>query len=330
MQLTAPLMVMFSVLFPSKSWFAPDQPINVQVKGGELSLVLVDFQGKVVEPDGNAQVKGDQTVDVREIWRQTRTPGAYVLLAVPPGKAPAQFVGTPLVISVRGDTRRDAPPGPMVVKVEPLCYAVMSTNQGDMTMAFYYDVAPITTNSFLSLAAGGYFDGLNFHRIIPGFVIQGGDPRGDGTGGPGYHIEAEFNSRKHEEGVLSMARQGDPVERQGLMPRAEAANSAGSQFFICLDYNGTKQLDGRYTAFGRVVDGMDVFRTIAKVKTDPKNDRPTEPQVIKSTKVFPVTAEKNPYISMLNLLTGPSFPPTLPIDPATRPAAGAPAPAGAP
>jgi cyclophilin family peptidyl-prolyl cis-trans isomerase len=325
MQPIAPLMVMFSVLFPSKLWFTPDQPLHVQVKGaGDVSLVLLDFQGKLIEADGNAQIKGDQTVDLMQIWRQPRTPGTYILLAVPTGKAPAQFVGTPLVVSVRGDTRREAPPGPMVIKIEPLCYAVMNTAHGDMTMAFYYDVAPNTTASFLNLAAGGYFDGLTFHRIISGFVLQGGDPRGDGTGGPGYTIPAEFSSRKHEEGVLSMARQGDPAERQGLMPRAEFANSAGSQFFVCLDYNQTKQLDGRYTAFGRVVDGLDIVRTLGKVKTDPKNDRPTEPQVIKSVKVFPVTAEKNPYISMLNLMTAPSMPPTLPLDPRSAPSPGAP------
>src|SRR5207237_602090 len=94
------------------------------------------------------------------------------------------------------------------------------------------DIAPNTCSSILSLAENGFYDGLAFHRIVPGFVIQGGDPHGDGVGGPGYSIDAEFSNVKHEEGILSMARNGDPLERQGMKPRCEYANSAGSQFFV--------------------------------------------------------------------------------------------------
>src|SRR5205823_5018137 len=156
--------------------------------------------------------------------------GTYVLFELPKGSTDtAKFVGTPLVIEVKKDKQRGAPEGPMVVKMLPLQYALMQTDQGAITMAFYYDVAPHTVDNFLTLSAEGYYDGLTFHRIIPGFVLQGGDPRGDGSGGPGYSITAEFNDRPHTEGVLSMARKGDPNEASGGMPRSEFANSAGSQ-----------------------------------------------------------------------------------------------------
>ena len=108
----------------------------------------------------------------------------------------------------------------MAVRVEPLCYVAMTTDKGPMTMAFYYDVAPITVENFLSLSAGGFYDGLTFHRIVPNFIIEGGDPRGDRTGGPGYHIEAEFNDRPHQPGVISMAHSTDPNEAGGAHARA--------------------------------------------------------------------------------------------------------------
>ena len=162
----------------------------------------------------------------------------------------------------------------------------MTTKQGPMTMAFYYDVAPHTVENFLDLAEHGYYDGLTFHRIVPGFVIQGGDPRGDGTGGPGYQIPAEFNERQHEAGVLSMARSNDP-------------DSAGSQFFVCLDYANTKSLDNKYTAFGKVVDGFKVAQAIAAAPLeDPQAGRPKEPQAIEKVEVKPVTAKENPYAAI--------------------------------
>ncbi len=311
MQVIASAIIMFSVLLPSKMWYAPDQPIPVQVRGdGDTTLVLVDFMGKPIEADEPVQAGAGKTIDIKHAWPQLNTPGTYVLLAVPKGKSPSEFAGTPLVVGVRDDKRRDAPPGPIVVKVEPLRYALLSTDKGDMKIAFYYDVAPHTSAAFMGLAEGGYYDGLTFHRIVPNFVIQGGDPRGDGTGGPGYHIEAEFSSREHRPGVLSMARQGDPMEAQGAMPRPEAANSAGSQFFICLDYERTKQLDGRYTAFGQVVDGMDVVKQIGEAPTNPETQRPTTPQTIKSVRVVSVTAKDNPYAKVLNLSTVPVASPT--------------------
>ena len=139
----------------------------------------------------------------------------------------------------------------------------------------YPEIAPETVNNFVSLASKGFYDGLIFHRVISGFMIQGGDPQGDGTGGPGYCIKGEFlmngvkNELSHKRGVLSMARASHP-------------NSAGSQFFIM--HQDGKFLNNQYAAFGKVLEGMDVVDEIAAVKTD-MNDRPTTEVKMKSVTV---------------------------------------------
>lgn len=135
----------------------------------------------------------------------------------------------------------------------------------------YPEKAPNTVNNFISLANKGFYDGLTFHRVIPGFMIQGGCPKGNGTGGPGWHIKGEFaangvkNDLKHTRGVLSMARAMDP-------------NSAGSQFFIM--HEDAPHLDGQYAAFGKVVSGMEVVDEIASTETD-YSDKPLKPQIMK-------------------------------------------------
>jgi cyclophilin family peptidyl-prolyl cis-trans isomerase len=294
----------FSVLMPTKLWFAPDQPVTVRVKANEpVNLVLVDFLGRVIDTQQQTNVTEEKDVDLRQVFPAMSPGTTYVLYAVPAGKALPTFVGTPLVVQMRRDKRLGAQPGLIAVRVEPLRYLKMSTDKGDMEIAFYYDAAPNTVNNFFNLADGGYFNDQVFHRIIPGFVIQGGDPLGTdpkrgGTGGPGYMIDAEFNDRRHNKGVLSMARQGDPLESQGMPPRSDAANSASSQFFICLDYARTKALDGKYTAFGEVVTGMETVDALAAVPTGP-NDRPNDPPKIKSAKVVPVLPGENPYAKLL-------------------------------
>ena len=293
MQAITPVLMLFSVLVPTKMWYSPGQPLMFTVKAEkDATVVLTDFEhGSSIAPKGNAAVGHEKPFDARQIFPDLNTPGVYVLYAKAAGgddktNEPGHFLGTPVVISVRADSRRGAPEGPMVVRVEPLRYAVMSTDFGDVTMAFYYDVAPNTVDNFLRLASGGYFDGLTFHRIVPGFVIQGGDPRGDGTGGPGYSIDAEFNDRQHREGVLSMARSQDP-------------NSGGSQFFVCLNYENTAQLDRKYTAFGKVMSGMDAVKKIAAVPiADQQAGRPEKPPVIKQVTVLPVTVDHNPYAQL--------------------------------
>ncbi|MCR5604610.1 MAG: peptidylprolyl isomerase [Lachnospiraceae bacterium] len=152
----------------------------------------------------------------------------------------------------------------------------ITMNSGGVIKAeLYPDIAPNTVNNFISLVQKGYYDGLSFHRVIKGFMIQGGCPEGTGTGGPGYCIKGEFsqngfnNDLKHDEGVLSMART--------MMP-----DSAGSQFFIM--HKNSPHLDGAYAAFGKVTEGMDVVNAIAECRTD-YSDMPVEPQIMTSVTV---------------------------------------------
>lgn len=148
-------------------------------------------------------------------------------------------------------------------------------NFGTIKLELDYNNAPNTCANFVSLARDGFYNGLTFHRIIRGFMIQGGDPLGNGTGGPGYSIKGEFstngfkNDISHKRGVISMARAMNP-------------NSAGSQFFIM--HKDGEYLDGQYAAFGKVVEGMEVVDRIANVKTTP-SDRPLEKVIIKSIQV---------------------------------------------
>jgi peptidyl-prolyl cis-trans isomerase B (cyclophilin B) len=301
----AAAMVFLSVLFPAKGWFGADQALTVNVKppqGVTAKLVLTDFSGASLDarPTAKREFGADGSVDVREIFPALGTAGTYLLYAVPAdATAVGQFYGTPLVINVREDTRRGAPAGPMVVKIVPLRYAIVSTDAGDMTVGFYYDVAPNTVANFQRLAEEGFYDGLTFHRVEPDFLVQAGDPRGDGTGGPGYSVGAEFSDRKHEEGVLSMSRNVDPNESPNNPPRPEYANSAGSQFFVALDRKNAAQLDGVYTVFGRVVgaQGLEALAAIAGTPVaDKKLGKPTKPPVIKRIEVRAVTAKENPYL----------------------------------
>ena len=152
---------------------------------------------------------------------------------------------------------------------------ITMTNGDVMKAELYPEIAPNTVNNFMSLVQKGFYDGLIFHRVISGFMIQGGDPQGTGMGGPGYSIKGEFamngvrNDLKHTRGVLSMAR--------SMMP-----NSAGSQFFIM--HANAPHLDGQYAAFGKVVEGLDVVDKIASVRTG-WQDKPVEEQKIQSMTV---------------------------------------------
>ena len=146
---------------------------------------------------------------------------------------------------------------------------------GEIQIELYAETAPNTVRNFVSLVSKGFYDGTVFHRVIPGFMIQGGDPEGTGMGGPGYCINGEFlmngfnNELKHTRGVLSMARAMNP-------------NSAGSQFFIMVE--DAPHLDGQYASFGRVITGIDVCDRIVSVRTN-YNDKPLKPQVMKRVTV---------------------------------------------
>ncbi len=148
-------------------------------------------------------------------------------------------------------------------------------DESQIILELYPEIAPESVKNFVSLVSKGFYDGLTFHRIIPGFMIQGGDPEGTGMGGPGYSIKGEFaqngfkNTLKHSRGVLSMAR--------SMMP-----DSAGSQFFIM--HEDAPHLDGSYAAFGKVLEGMEVVDYIARVATD-FSDRPLTPVVMKKVTV---------------------------------------------
>jgi peptidyl-prolyl cis-trans isomerase B (cyclophilin B) len=167
--------------------------------------------------------------------------------------------------------------------------AVIKTSEGDMVVQFWNDAAPNTIENFKKLARSGFHDGTIFHRIVKGFMIQGGDPNSKdlgkessyGQGGPGYKIKAEFNDRSHERGVISMARSSDP-------------DSAGSQFFICLA--SVPRLDHQYTTFGKLIKGDDVLEKIGDTpvtrSNTGENSKPTKRVVIGSIKVVPASSVK--------------------------------------
>ena len=167
--------------------------------------------------------------------------------------------------------------------------AVIKTSEGDMVVQFWNDAAPNTIENFKKLARSGFYDGTIFHRIVKGFMIQGGDPNSKdpskegshGEGGPGYKIKAEFNDRSHERGVISMARSSDP-------------DSAGSQFFICLA--SVPRLDHQYATFGKLIKGDDVLGRIGDTpvtrSSSGENSKPIKRVVIESIKIVPANSAK--------------------------------------
>jgi peptidyl-prolyl cis-trans isomerase B (cyclophilin B) len=182
----------------------------------------------------------------------------------------------------KDDAKKDEPKKEEKAAVKEV--AVIKTTAGEMVIEFWPDVAPKTVENFKKLANKGFYDGTAFHRVIKGFMIQGGDPLTKdpskeamwGTGGPGYGVDAEFNDKKHVRGVISMARSNDP-------------NSAGSQFFIC--HGDPSFLDHNYTAFGKLIKGDDVLEKIATTATHPP-DRPDTRQGVESIKIVPADSIK--------------------------------------
>ncbi|HXP59964.1 MAG TPA: peptidylprolyl isomerase, partial [Dongiaceae bacterium] len=173
-----------------------------------------------------------------------------------------------------------------------------TTTEGEMVIEFWPDVAPKTVENFKTLARKGFYDGTAFHRVIKGFMIQGGDPLTKdpakeekwGTGDPEYKIDAEFSKRPHTRGVISMARNGDPMERYGQPPRPQFANSAGSQFFIC--HATAPHLDGKYSAFGKLIKGEDVLDKIANTPVTPDRNKPLTRIEVQTIKIVPADSVK--------------------------------------
>jgi len=211
--------------------------IIVSVVIGVLAITALVIGGcGVSQKNGNAQGKSKSTTPASTPAAQGSSPSAAQI--GPDGK-PVK-------------TLADFPDGQDGANVE----AVIKTDKGDIVLGFYPDVAPVTVASFLHLARMGFYNGTTFHRVVPDFVVQGGDPKSKdpnatdvGTGGPGYYLPPEFNSQQHLAGSLAMARSQSPA-------------SGGSQFYICLAPQPS--LDGQYTVFGQVVSGMDVVNKITQ------------------------------------------------------------------
>jgi peptidyl-prolyl cis-trans isomerase B (cyclophilin B) len=187
---------------------------------------------------------------------------------------------------IRGEEKKETTPMNDTNKKE---VAVIKTSEGEMVAEFWSDVAPNTVENFKKLAKAGFYDGTAFHRIVKGFMIQGGDPLTKdlknearfGTGDPGYKIKAEFNKKSHVRGVLSMARSSDP-------------DSAGSQFFICL--GDVSRLDGQYTTFGKLIKGDDVLGKIGDTEVtmsgSGEKSKPTKRVTVESIKIVPADSVK--------------------------------------
>jgi peptidyl-prolyl cis-trans isomerase B (cyclophilin B) len=197
--------------------------------------------------------------------------------------------------ALRSEEKNGATPTPAKKETIPMTdtnkkeVAVIKTSEGEMVAEFWSDVAPNTVENFKKLAKAGFYDGTAFHRIVKGFMIQGGDPLTKdlknesrfGTGDPGYKIKAEFNKKSHERGVLSMARSSDP-------------DSAGSQFFICLGH--VTQLDGQYTTFGKLIKGDDVLGKIGDTEVamsgSGEKSKPVKRVTVESVKIVPADSVK--------------------------------------
>ncbi|HEX8077642.1 MAG TPA: peptidylprolyl isomerase [Chthoniobacterales bacterium] len=194
------------------------------------------------------------------------------------------FVAAPAWSEEKKEEKKETTPAAQTKEV-----AVFKTSEGEMVAEFWSDVAPNTVENFKKLAKSGFYDGTAFHRIIKGFMAQGGDPLTKdpskesiwGTGDPGYKIKAEFSQKKHDRGVLSMARSADP-------------NSAGSQFFIC--FGPRTSLDGQYTVFGKIIKGDDVLDKLANVpvtrSASGENSKPVNRVALESVKIVPADSVK--------------------------------------
>lgn len=267
-------------------------------KEGKPKFQVFNFADKkpLTAKAGKAEFSAGGGLDIAAFYPDVKTPGTYVVTwknATPlvvnylysPGRRKLDLDQHRAQIDQIPEPKRSqilSQFAPVVIHITALEYTVIKSDQGEMKGIFYYDVAPHTVDNWVRLSKDRYYDGTTFHRVIKGFMIQGGDALGTtdraGTGGPGYEINAEFSDKKHVRGVLSMARSQDP-------------NSAGSQFFII--HAKAEHLDNSYSAFGEVTTGLEVVDKIADTPVAAgesgtvKGPRPK----IESVRVLPATAE---------------------------------------
>jgi peptidyl-prolyl cis-trans isomerase B (cyclophilin B) len=276
---------------PKLEWTAPSKYFGAEFP---VHIVMTAPKEGAKPPayllDGSAfTVNGKPLVDARTEGSFTLLPNAQlsldidlgVLLAASKGVEGAEikigyakdyFQGEEKAVGVMQAAEKGLDFMKMPVEDLSKYHVLMSTNRGDMEIEFWPDVAPNHVRNFLDLCYTGFYDGKTFHRVIPGFMIQGGDPTGTGTGNGPRTLKAEFSQRKHEAGVLSMARSSDP-------------NSASCQFFIV--HKPAPHLDGQYTCFGKVVSGLEVVDKIANTKRN-SSDKPFDPQTIVKATVLKI------------------------------------------
>jgi peptidyl-prolyl cis-trans isomerase B (cyclophilin B) len=261
------------------------------------AFTLYALDGRKLDPKDAGAATADPTkVPLDTLYPEIRDGGTYILTfkdAEPlvlenlynPGQGAKELARYKDQIGGLSDEKRKeilSRFSPTVLHVVPLEYALIKTDKGEIKATFAYDAAPHTIDNFVSLANQGFYDGTVFHRIIKGFMIQGGDSTGNvegraGSGGPGYQIMQEFSDKQHDRGVLSMARSSEP-------------DSAGSQFFIMHAKNSN--LDGQYTAFGQVTDGMEIVDEIAKTPVSDSNGTVKGPKpVIESVRILPASPD---------------------------------------
>jgi peptidyl-prolyl cis-trans isomerase B (cyclophilin B) len=255
-------------------------------------LALYTFDGKKLDPKGAPAARPDGSVDLSAVYPDLKKAGTYVVvwkdatpLVIETLRNPMPWAAIMDETRIPADQRaaivkRFEKEEPVVSHIVPLQYAVITTDRGKIEAKFSYDVAPHTVDNFISLSRQKFYDGTTFHRIISGFMIQGGDALGNtdraGTGGPGYQIGAEFSNKPHERGTLSMARSG--------------IDTAGSQFFIV--HQKAEHLNGNYTAFGDVVSGIEVVDEIAKTPSEQGSGavKGVKPK-IESIRILPAPAD---------------------------------------
>jgi cyclophilin family peptidyl-prolyl cis-trans isomerase len=278
------------LLSPARLYYQPDQPVPIKfvtpdakeaakhVPAPIAKLLLLDPANKLIAEAPRGEAKDE--VDLAKAFPQIWDGKTYYVQGATENATP---IGAPLVVvplwppsaELRAVIKQERHGVPMGLRIYVEQQAVLHTAEGDITIGFTPDKAPYTVKNFCDLVAGGLYTNVPFHRVIPGFVIQGGDPTGTGMGGPGHAIHLESSDKIHTVGTLSMARSQSP-------------DSAGSQFFICLSREGCKSLDKGYAAFGDVVSGMEAVNKIAATPiADEQSGRPANPPLIKSAELVP-------------------------------------------